>query len=258
METPTPLLSLAALIAGLTFGSQNALAGETPLETAPVRFVIDPPKRGLGLEGAAFGAAFGGLLVGVPTVIGGGDSGAFQLTLVSAGLGALAGGLAGTMQPRGRGPTSLQVGDDLRLASDAAIRGTFEGATDEGVVLRLPNGEERVISYRDALEVRRSTRLTGVGAVVGGTVTLAGVLLIHAVLCEGECSDGPSGIAYAFVGGGVIAGAGLGALVRSHDWRHVKRETPEAEDASPRRQVAFKVAPARGKGVSGQVSIRWR
>ncbi len=276
MEETTRLFIVATLLAGLvpravagaaladdapplpSTLAEAAASAPAPAETGPVRFVIDAPKRRLGLEGAAFGATFGGLLVGIPAAIGGGDSGAVQLTLVSAGLGAVAGGLAGAMHSRGRGAADLRGGDHLRLVSDATIRGTFVGASDAGVILRLPSGEERIVPYRDALEVRRSTRLIGVGAVVGGAMTLAGVLLIHAVLCEAECSDGPPGVAYAFVGGGVMVGAGLGALVQAHDWRQVRRQGPEGHEAAERRQVSFNLAPAKGKGVRGQVSIRWR
>lgn len=276
MEKTTRLPVAATLLAGLVLRAGGALAqtddelprpmslanavasSPIPVERTTVRFVIDPPRQRLGLEGAAFGATFGGLLVGIPAVIGGGDSGAFQLTLVSAGLGAVAGGLAGALQPRGRGEADLMRGDKLRVVSDGTIVGTFEGVTDVGVVLRLASGEERVVPYLDALEVRRSTRLTRVGAVVGGTMTLAGLLLIHAVLCEGECSDGPSAVAYAFVGGGAIVGAGLGALVQAHDWRQVRPEGPGGSGVFARRQVSFHLAPATGKGVRGQLSIRWR
>jgi len=122
----------------------------------------------------------------------------------------------------------------------------------------MPNGEERQVPFRDALEVRRSTRLTRVGAVVGATVTFAFILFLHAVLCDGDCSDGLSPASYAFVGGGAAVGAGLGALVKAHDWRSLTREPTVLSDASPRRQLSFKVAPLSGKGVRGQVSFGWR
>lgn len=245
-----PVLLAAIAVAPLAAGADDL---DVP------RYTVARAQRGLALEGGAFGAAFGAAITGIPmTLAGGGD---LRVPVVVACLSGVVGGIAGVVSPRTRGARELRPGDEVRTVSGEPIQGALRRIESSGLVLRLANGEDVLVpAAAGRFEVRRATRLTAVGAVVGGLVTFTGVWFIHAVVCDG-CSGAPPAAVFAMGAGGALAGAGLGALVRVYDWRAAERESPAAPrgaDANPRRQVSFRIGPMKGLGVSGQIAFRWR
>ena len=231
------------------------------LVTPPLRLVVAAPKKRLVLQGAAFGAAFGaalGVTVGAASEE---EAGALLgLIFLTPTFGA-GGTVAGLFTRRDRGNEGLRPGETVRVVAFDPIQGTFLRVDQTGVVLGLPDGQERVVSF-DAghvLEVRRSTRLTKLGAMTG-LVTAGGVALAN-ISCGGGCSTGEILGAVGLTALTTAVGAGVGALFKVHDWRAI---TPEGwkgrslSDSDERRQISFGLAPTPGRGVFGQVSIRWR
>lgn len=222
---------------------------------APVRLVVGRPRRRLPVEGALMGGAVSGATV---LWLSGGENNGEAIAAVT-GIGAVAGLLVGTAMPRSRGSVDVQLGETVRAGS---LEGTVVRLDESSMWLRSHEGVERAISLDGAsLEVKRGTRLAGVGAVSGGlTVGALGGLLFYAL---SECSGCSDEFAQGFALGGLFGAAGgaaIGAFVKVHDWRPVIVQAPAASQPKrdDNRTVRLSIAPTRGKGVRGQFAMSWK
>ena len=133
--------------------------------------------------------------------------------------------------------------------SKKRLTGTLVSAGEQELVLALPDSRPCRLprSAVTRLEWSRGSHRHPIpGAVVGGL--LGGALLGAASLamCDAaSCSVslGAVGIGFAL---GALPGTGVGALVKTRDWR----------EASPSR-VQVSLAPVRGRGVAAQVALRF-
>jgi hypothetical protein len=136
-----------------------------------------------------------------------------------------------------------------RELSDRRLTGTLLSADAREIVLALPGSERRTIARSAVSRLEWSPgfhRHPIPGAVVGGLIGGAFFGYASLALCDAaSCS-----VSLAAVGVGValgaLPGAGIGALIRTREWR----------DAEPVR-VHFSLAPARGRGVAARLSVQF-
>jgi hypothetical protein len=147
--------------------------------------------------------------------------------------------------------SSLAAGTLLRVTAPRVakrrIEGTLVSASESQIVLAVPGAGPRTIARFDVkrLEWSRGYHRHPIpGAIVGGLI--GGVFFGYASL--GLCESDSCSVSLAAVGVGAalgaLPGAGIGALIRTRDWK-------EAEPA--RFQVSL--APVRGKGVAARLSV---
>jgi hypothetical protein len=239
--------------------ADGSTSAEAPIAAIARRLSVDlPSERPPVLQGALLGTALG---AGTLMALSGGERPDARAVLFFAGVGALGGSIGGAMTPRVRGSSFVEPGEMVRINRGVGLRGRFLRADDLGVVLQLDDGTEKVIPFDDgAFEVRRSTNLARAGAVSGLAIGGAIGVLVYA-LCEGECGAAGTMKVAAVVGlGGAAAGALVGVLIPSNDWRRLTPEAREraAVDSNPKSRVSFALAPVAGKGVHGAVRLAWR
>jgi hypothetical protein len=162
-------------------------------------------------------------------------------------LGCLAGPAhAGEAQP-------LPAGTLVRVTAPRVTKGRIEGtllsASENQIVLALPDAEPRTIARRDLtrLEWSRGYHRNAIpGAMVGGLLGGAFLWYVSGALCEVDNCSGTMEAALVGVALGALPGAGIGALIRTRDWH----------EADPAR-VQFSIAPVRGKGVAAKLTLRF-
>jgi hypothetical protein len=147
----------------------------------------------------------------------------------------------------------LAAGTLVRVTAPSLSRGRIEGrllsASEHQIVLVLPDSEPRTIPRNAVTKLQWSPgyqRHPIPGAIVGGL--LGGAFFgaaVYAMCDAATCSVSlPAvGIGAAL---GALPGAGIGALIRTREWK----------DAEPSR-VQFSIAPVRGKGVAAKLTLRF-
>ena len=149
---------------------------------------------------------------------------------------------------------SVPAGTLVRVTAPSVSKGRLTGtllsANDQEVVLALPGSEPRTIprSAMTRLEWSRGYHRNAIpGALVGGG--LGGVFL--GALSYAMCDDPATCSVYLPAVGvgvalGALPGAGIGALIRTRDWK----------DVEPAR-VQLSLAPLPGRGVAAKLSVRF-
>jgi hypothetical protein len=155
---------------------------------------------------------------------------------------------AGAAEDRAPAAGSL-VRVSARGLSEKRLTGSLLSTDAREIVLALPNSERRTIARSAVTRFEWSPgyhRHPIPGAVVGGV--LGGALFGAAslALCDAaSCSVSLAAVGVGFALG-ALPGAGIGALVRTRDWR----------DVEPAR-VRFSLAPVRGHGVAARLSVQF-
>jgi hypothetical protein len=148
---------------------------------------------------------------------------------------------------------SVPAGTLVRVTAPAvskkSLTGTIVSASEQEIVLALPDSEPRTIprSAVTRLEWSRGYHRHPIpGAVVGGL--LGGAFFGYATL--GLCDAASCSVSMAAVGVGfalgALPGAGVGALIKTREWA----------EAQPSR-IKVRVAPVRGRGVAAQLTLRF-
>jgi len=149
---------------------------------------------------------------------------------------------------------SVPAGALVRVTAPSVAKGRLTGtlvsASEQAIVLALPDSEPRTIPRRAMTRLEWSSgyhRNAIPGALVGGV--LGGVCL--GALSYAVCDDPATcSVSLPAVGVGIalgaLPGAGIGALIRTRDWR----------DVEPAR-VHFSLAPVRGRGVAAKLSVQF-
>jgi hypothetical protein len=148
---------------------------------------------------------------------------------------------------------SLSAGTLVRVTAPAVSRksltGSIVSATEQEIVLALPDSEPRTIprSAVTRLEWSRGYRRHPIpGAVVGGLLGGAFFGAASMALCDAaSCSVSMAAVGVGFALG-ALPGAGVGALIKTREWAEVKPS-----------RVKVGVAPVRGRGVAAQLTVRF-
>ena len=160
--------------------------------------------------------------------------------------------LAGSAQAEAA--RSLPEGTLVRVTAPGVYKGRLTGrlvsASEQEIVLALPDSEPRTIprSAVTRLEWSRGYHRHPIpGAIVGGLLGGAFFGVVSLALCDdgATCSVYLPAVGVGFALG-ALPGAGVGALIRTRDWKEV---TPS--------RVQVSLAPVRGRGVAAQISLRF-
>ena len=147
----------------------------------------------------------------------------------------------------------VPAGTLVRVTAPSVFKGRWTGtlvsANEAAIVLALPDSEPRTIprSAVTRLEWSRGYHRHPIpGAVVGGVLGGAFLGAATMAMCDAAtCSVSLAAVGVGFALG-ALPGAGVGALIRTRDWR----------EAAPGR-VQVSIAPVRGRGVAAKLSLRF-